>query len=96
MALKKAEKKVEQNFTVEVKRAHEFKSGDISFDLIVNGVNLYGLTYINENPEKNIKKPFVSFPAQLSRKDGKYYNHCWFSISDELLEEIEKGIEACL
>ena len=96
MAIKKTQKAAEeQTFNVEVKRAHEFKSGDIGFDCIVNGVTLYGLTYINEDPKRNIKTAFISFPSRKG-SDGKYYNHCWFNINEKLFSEIEKQIEGVL
>lgn len=94
MAIKKA-KEATANINIEVTRAHEFKSGDISFDCIVNGINLYSLTYINENPEKHIDKPFISFPSRKG-SDGKYYNFCYFKVTDEIQDAIEKGIEAVL
>ena len=94
MAIKKTEPK-EQEMKVEVKRVYEFKSGDISFDAVVNGVDVYGLTYINENPAKKIEKPFISFPSRKG-SDGKYYNFVYFKITDELQADIEKQIEALL
>lgn len=94
MAIKKTETK-EQKVKVEVKRVYEFKSGDISFDAVVNGVNIYGLTYINENPAKKIEKAFISFPSRKG-SDGKYYNFVYFEITDELQHDIEKQIEAML
>lgn len=96
MAIKKEKKQEEAtNYEVEVTRAHEFKSGDISFDMIVNGVSVYSCTYVNENPDKGIKSPFVSFPARKG-SDGKYYNLAWFKVSDELFSDIEKQIEALI
>ena len=96
MAIKKTQKAAEeQTYNVEVTRAHEFKSGDISFDCIVNGVTLYGLTYINEDQKRNIKKAFISFPSRKGL-DGNYYNYCWFKITDELFSAIEKQIEGVL
>lgn len=95
MAIKKKENAEEQTYNVEVTRAHEFKSGDISFDCIVNGVTLYGLTYINADAKRNIKEPFISFPSRKG-SDGKYYNYCWFNITDELFSAIEKQIEGVL
>lgn len=95
MAINKKKQEQEQDYTVKVRRAHEFKSGDIGFDVDVNGVTLYGLTYLNENPERNIKSPFVSFPSRKG-SDGKYYNMYYFKISDELLKVIEKQIEEVL
>lgn len=79
--------------SLEVTRAHEFKSGDISFDMVVNGINIYNCTYMNESDK--IKEPFVSFPSRKG-SDGKYYSFVWFKVTDEILSEIEKGIEAVL
>lgn len=95
MAITKKKKEAAVNYDVEVTRAHEFKSGDISFDIIVNGVNLYGLTYMNEDSKRNIKEAFISFPARKG-SDEKYYNHAWFKISEELQADIEKQIEAMI
>ena len=92
---KKKKKEAAVNYDVEVTHAHEFKSGDISFDIIVNGVNLYGLTYMNEDAKRNIKKSFISFPARKGN-DGNYYNHAWFKIDDKLQGEIEEQIEAMI
>ena len=92
---KKKEKKNQEaavNYNVKVRRAHEFKSGDIGFDADVNGITLYGLTYMNENPERNIKSDFISFPSRKG-SDGKYYNMYFFKISDELLKDIAAQIE---
>ena len=90
---KKEEKNQEAavTYNVKVRRAHEFKSGDIGFDADVNGITLYGLTYMNENPERNIKSDFISFPSR--KRDGNYYNIYFFKISDELLQDIAKQIE---
>ena len=90
MAVRKKTEAKELNYEVEVTRAHEFKSGDISFDMVVNGVNIYNCTYMNES--EKIKHAFVSFPSRKG-SDGKYYSYAWFRITDELLDEIEKGIE---
>lgn len=93
MAVKTKAKAAEEKYEIEVLRAHEFKSGDISFDMKVNGVTLYNCTYMNES--EKVKQPFVSFPSRKG-SDGKYYSYVWFKISDETLAEIEKGIEAVL
>ena len=92
MALKK-KAEAEEKFEIEVIRAHEFKSGDISFDMKVNGVTIYNCTYMNESAK--VKKPFVSFPSRKG-SDDKYYSYVWFKISDDTLSEIEKGIEVVL
>lgn len=79
------------NYDVEVKRAKQFESGDIAVDMVVNGISIYNCTY--KSGEKDGKEyAFISFPARKS-SDGKYYNHVYFKISDELLADIEKQIE---
>lgn len=93
MALKKKAEAAEEKFDIEVIRAHEFKSRDISFDMKVNGVQIYNCVYMNESDK--VKKPFVSFPSRKG-SDDKYYSYVWFKISDDTLSEIEKGIEAVL
>lgn len=93
MALKK-KAEAEEKFEIEVTRAHEFQSSsDISFDMKVNGVQIYNCVYKNEGGK--VKKPFVSFPSRKG-SDDKYYSYVWFKISDDMLAEIEKGIEAVL
>ena len=92
---RKNKEKQDVQYNVKVRRAHEFKSGDIGFDIDVNGITLYGLTYLDVNPERNIKSPFVSFPSRKG-SDGKYYNMFYFPISEEMLKEIEKQIEEVL
>lgn len=89
---KKTESKTEsKEMEVKVTRAHEFKSGDISFDCVISDIKLYGLVYKVENPEHNISKPFISFPSNKGQ-GGKYYNHYWFSITNTMLKSIEDQI----
>ena len=94
--MKKSEnKKPENNFELhdwEVTRAHEFDGGNISFDLRVNGVMIYGLTLVWNEDQKDY---WTSFPARTG-KDGKYYKHAWFPIDEALQANIEKRIEELL
>lgn len=94
--MKKSEKKTpENNFDLqawEVLRAHEFDGGNISFDMKVNGVTIYGMGLI-WNADR--KEYWVSFPARKG-KDGKYYKHAWFPVDEALQANIEKRIEEML
>ena len=102
MAIKKsgkaaAEEKITVNpDNIKVDRAKEFEKS-ISFDCTLFGcVKIYGCTYRtytdkNDNEEKGI----ISFPAKKG-KDGKYYNHAYFFVSDEVLAQCEKEIEALI
>lgn len=101
MAIKREKKNTKADaqgveYKVSIKRAREFDNG-IALDLIVNGVNIYGCWYRTyEDREKpGEEKSFIAFPSRKG-SDGKYYQHAWFPIDDELLAEIEKKIEAAL
>lgn len=91
MAIKKKSEELKQEMNVTIKRAKEFQSGDIGFDMEVNGITIYGCVYKNTD-----KGNFVSFPAKKNEKDGKYYNHVYFKIDDELLKEIEDKLSELL
>lgn len=94
-----SKKKTEENATVyqvEVLRVKDFsKDGKtaISVDLEANGVKIYGCWYrVYEDRKKpGEEKGFIAFPSRQG-SDGKYYQHAWFPVSEDLLEEIEKQI----
>lgn len=83
----KGSTKETNTYDVKVTRAKETKEGQVVFDMIVNGVNIYSCWY-REGKDKNGKDyTMISFPSQKA-DNGKYYNHCWFKIEDDLKEEI--------
>lgn len=89
---KKAEAKKAENHDIKVLRAHEFKSGDIGFDAEVNGIKLYGLTYVDTGDGRKNDKPFISFPSRQG-SDKKWYNLFWFEVTEDDFDTIEKQIE---
>ena len=73
-------------YDVKVTRAKEVKEGSVAFDMVVNGVTIYGCWY--RGGQKDGKEyQMISFPSQKG-KDDKYYNHCWFKIDDDLKSDI--------
>lgn len=73
-------------YDVKVTRAKEFDNGNVAFDMLVNGVTIYGCWY--REGEKNGKDyQVISFPVQKG-KDGKYYTHAWFKIEDDVKSDI--------
>jgi len=78
------------DFSIKVTRIHDFGKGTIAFDMVVNGVTIYGCRHIEAKG-----KSFVSFP-QYKGNDGKYWSYAYFKITDETLAEIEKQISAML
>ena len=83
-------KNTEVNYDVKVTRVKAFDNGGIRFDMVVNGITIYNMAVVGEG-----EKQFLSFPSQKA-KDGKYYSHCYFKITDELHKVIESQIESLL
>lgn len=66
---------------IEVTRAHEFDDGNISINLEINGVTIYGASIV-----KGKNGRFVSFPSY--KKDGRYWNYAYYRLEDDETEEI--------
>lgn len=98
MALKNVKKEATEsiNYEVKVTRVKVWDSGAVSLDMVVNGVTIYGATYRSGVTKEGKEYTMVSFPQRKSEKDGKYYNHVYFNISDELLANIEEQIDSLL
>lgn len=84
-------------YDVKVTRAKEIKEGEVVFDMVVNGVTIYGCWYregvsIKTNEEYQI----ISFPSHKDEKTDKYYNHTWFKIEDDvkksIIEQLQKMV----
>lgn len=67
-----------------ITRTHEFDNGNISFDAIINGVQLYRLTVVK--PEDSKKGEFIGYPSYQS--NGKWYNYFWMHLSDDDIDKI--------
>lgn len=82
-------------YEVKVTRVHEVKENTYAFDMVCNGISIYGC-YLNQGTKKDGSEySVINFPAQKG-KDGKFYNFCWFPISKELQEDIENQIGGLL
>ena len=64
-------------------------SGAVTFDMILNGINIYGC-FACESKEYG---DFISFP-QRKGSNGKYYSIVWAKLSDNdskaILQEVER------
>lgn len=99
MAIKRSNKAAEeakQSFQIEVTRAKELDNGTIMFDMIANGINIYGCSYKTLS-RKDGSGDFakIGFPSRKGSND-QWYNHVYFKITDAEVDVIEKGIEALL
>lgn len=78
--------------SLEVTRAKDFGKF-ISFDMIVNGITIYGCIYKTYTDKSTgEEKGMVSFPSRKG-SDGKWYSYAYFWITDGVLEHIERSIE---
>lgn len=85
---------VSQAYAVKVTRVKALDQNTYAFDMIVNGINIYSAWYKQGN--KNGKDwSLISFPSHKG-KNGNYYNHCSFPISDDLKAEIENQLSSLL
>ena len=96
--MKKSETKETGNRTLvgnrefKILRCHEFKDGNISFDMILNGIALYGLSLVWYKKEKRY---FIGFPSRKGN-DNKYYKYYWFETDEVFTEAVRSEIERIL
>lgn len=72
-----------------VTRVHRWDDGE-TFDLVLNGVTIYGCRFANG---KN--GTFVSFPARKG-KDGKYYSYAYATLDEATVESIGRQVDELL
>jgi hypothetical protein len=90
---KKKEEEQAVDHEIKVVRATQFKTGNIGFDMIVNGVKIYGCIYMQGTSKNGKEYAFVNFP-QRKGDNGEYYNHVYVKLSEKDEETIEKALEA--
>lgn len=86
-----------QTYDVKVTRAKEIKEGEVVFDMVVNGVTIYGCWYREGVSKKtNEEYQIISFPSHKDEKTDKYYNHTWFKIEGDvkksIIEQLQKMV----
>ena len=99
MAIKKNNAQAQEakkSFQIEVTRAKELDNGTIMFDMVVNGITIYGCSYKTLS-RKDGSGEFakIGFPSRKGN-DEKWYNHVYFKVTDAEVDQIEKGIEAII
>ena len=100
---KKTEEKAVQEtqaLAIEVLKAKDFtKEGEdgcnISIDLKINGVTIYGCWYREGKDKNNEDYQMVSFPSHKG-KDGKYYSYAYIKLQQSDIDFICKEIEKLL
>lgn len=85
---------VQQSYSVKVTRVQAIKQDTYAFDADVNGVTIYSMIY-REGVKNGKKWSLISFPARKG-KDNKYYNNCFFPISNALKAEIINQMNSLL
>lgn len=82
----KSSEKARETMKVEsfkITRAHEFDNGNVSFDMLINGVQIYRLSVVSA---KDSDRQFIGFPSYQS--NGKWYNYCYLDLFDDDVEKI--------
>ena len=100
MGIKKKTAETQENkikYDCKVTRAKDLGEGKpIMFDMIVNGITIYGLSYKTfERKDRSGEFSTIGFPSHKGN-DDKYYNWVYFKIDETLLEDIEQQIESLL
>lgn len=87
---KATEKENLQIDSFSIDRTFIFKNGDVTFDMTLNGIRIYGCRIIEG---KN--GDFVAFPERKGN-DGKYYSIVWARLSEkdnaDIVAEVEKKV----
>lgn len=79
------------NYTVKVIKAKEVKEGVVNFDMTVNGLTIYGCWYREYTTKEGKEGAMITLPSYKGT-DGKYYNHVFMPITNELKAVIEKQL----
>lgn len=92
------------NYSIQVTRARIVKDGLCFFDMVVNGVTIYGCTARDYRNAEGKEGTMISLPSYKGTdkdgkeivKDGKpvYYNHVFFPMSAAARADILKQIES--
>lgn len=85
---------VQATYNVKVLKVKAVKQGTYAFDMVVNGITIYGCWY-REGIKNGKEWSIISFPSHKGNND-KYYNHVFFPISDDLKSAIVKQMESLL
>lgn len=94
MPLPKNQKPQEQTeptatFAVSRIRMVPNKPDNYYFTLTINGVDINGARYITYTAQDGSIKSMIGFPSYKG-SDNKYYNHCWYRITDADQAKIEE------
>ena len=81
------EKKFLDNPVLEVSRVKMWDNGGVTFDLIVNGVKIYGCRVVEG---KN--GDFIGFPSRKG-SDGKYYSHAYAALAPDAVSLVLSAVE---
>lgn len=90
---KKSEQEQEEikDHDIKVEHVRDTKYG-VFFDLCINGVAIYGCSWIEGQKKDGTEYRFISFPSHKG-KDDKYYNHAYVKLSDNDIDSIEKTLQ---
>lgn len=80
---------------IEVEHVRDTDKYGVFFDLCINGVSIYGCSWVEGKKKDGAEYRFVSFPSHKG-KDDKYYNYAYVKLSDNDIDNIEKALQDAL
>ena len=89
-------------FEVKVLKAKVVKEGRVNFNILINGVYIYGMTLIEYKTTEGKEGTLIDFPSWKSEtqtdENGKpkYNPYVTFPITKELKQDIENQIDIIL
>lgn len=78
------------DYTYTINHVREVTDTMVSFNLIINGITIYGMKLIKYTKDGQ-ENMMIAFPSQKGKND-KYYNHVWFPMSNEVRDDIIKKV----
>lgn len=77
---------------IKVMRVKDTDKYGVFFDLEINGVSVYGCSWVEGQKRDGTEYRFVSFPSHKG-KDDKYYNYVYVKLTENDLDSIEKVLQ---
>lgn len=77
---------------IKVEHVRDTDKYGVFFDLLVNGVAIYGCSWVEGQRRDGTEYRFVSFPSHKG-KDDKHYNYAYVKLSENDLDSIEKVLQ---
>lgn len=91
----KTEKTEQQEYIAKVTKVINCKNGSIMFNMVLNGITIYGCFLKSYKDENGDIMEFIAKPS-TKNKNGNYYDVVNFPVSEDLFRNIRNQINSLL